>query len=83
MSGHLPRFKSLYRISREIKLNVLCPHCDLAPGWGWEARPKDKLWRKGRINMLPPAGNGWVAVGICKHCNGTGLMPISLTEFEQ
>jgi hypothetical protein len=85
MSGPRPRFKSLGLTSTHFQHNGLCYHCDLSPGWGWEAESEykwaHKPWEAPDDAPLPPPGNGWLAKGLCPYCAGTGIMPIPHTEF--
>jgi hypothetical protein len=75
MSGPRPRRKII-----GVPKEALCHDCDLSPGWGWEQDPKEKAWRT-EDGGLPPAGNGWTQVGLCKRCNGTGIPPCSGEEL--
>lgn len=91
MSGPRPRFKGYSQVAGKGAAAILCARCDLSPGYGWEAEEEYKglsthHWKKRAPRdepfPLPPAGNGWVAKGLCPHCSGTGVDPVPCTEVE-
>ena len=81
MSGPRSR-RDVHLLTKKTRRAVLCPKCDLNPGWGWEAAAG---YKRSRMNTdcapLIPAGNGWETKGLCPYCLGNGLHPIPFSEL--